>query len=246
MGDRELEGGRAGVGEELLGRPHRGDQRRGRGHPAHLPAGEGEGLAARGDRQRALAHAGQRGQRDVGAVEDEVLVDLVGHRQQVVGAAQGGDLRQLVGREHLARRVVRRVEQHQLRLRGADGGGELVGVEGPVGRVQAHEARPRAGHGAAGGVGVVGRLEHDDLVAGLAQGEQGGGDGLGGADGDEHLGLGIEVEAVPGRAGARPRRGAAPGSRCPAGTGCAPPGWPPPRPRAARRARRCRGSPGPG
>ena len=95
--DGELERGRAGVGQELLGRPHGGDQRRRAAHPAHLPAGEGERLAARGDGQRALAHAGQGGQRDVRAVEDQVLVDLVGHRQEVVGPAQGGDLRQLVG-----------------------------------------------------------------------------------------------------------------------------------------------------
>ena len=104
---RELEGSRAGVGEELLGRPHRGDQRRGGTHPSHLPTREGEGLAARGDGHRALRHAGQRGQGDVGTLEDEVLVDLVGDRQDVVGPAQRGDLVQLVGAEHLAGRVVR-------------------------------------------------------------------------------------------------------------------------------------------
>ena len=78
------------------------------------------------------------------------------------------------------------------------GRGELVGVEGPVRRVQADQPRHGAGHGGAGGVGVVGRLEHDDLVAGLAQREQRRRDGLGGAHGHEDLGLGIEVEAVPG------------------------------------------------
>ena len=53
--------------------------------------------------------------------------------------------------------------------------------------MQADEARHGAGHGGAGGIGVVGRLEHHDLVAGLAQRQHGGGDGLGGAHGDEHL-----------------------------------------------------------
>ena len=46
------------------------------------------------------------------------------------------------------------------------------------------------------GVAVVERLEHDDLVARLAQREQRGGDGLGGAGGHEHLGVGVELEAV--------------------------------------------------
>ncbi len=83
-------------------------------------------------------------------------------------------------------------------VRGPNGGGQLVGIEAPVGRVQTHEARHGACHGGSGGVGVVGRLEHDDLVAGLAQRQQCGRDGLGGPDGDEHLGLGVELDAVPG------------------------------------------------
>ena len=48
----------------------------------------------------------------------------------------------------------------------------------------------------AGGVGVVVRLERDDLVAGLAQREQRGGDRLGRAGGDEHLAVGVELEPV--------------------------------------------------
>ena len=82
-------------------------------------------------------------------------------------------------------------------MRGPDGGGQLVGIEVPVGRVQADEAGDGAGHGGSGRVGVVGRLEHDDLVAGLAQGQERGGDGLGGPDGHEDVGVGVEVEAVP-------------------------------------------------
>ena len=87
--DGQLERGGAGVGQELLRRPHRGHQRRRAAHPSHLPSGEGERLAARGDGEGALAHAGQGGQRDVRPVEDQVLVDLVGHRQEVVGSSTG-------------------------------------------------------------------------------------------------------------------------------------------------------------
>ena len=88
------------------------------------------------------------------------------------------------------------------------------------------EAGHGAGHGGAGGVGVVGRLEHDDLVAGLAQGQHGGGDGLGGADGDEDLVVGVSGRGRTRRAGARRRRGAARGCRGSAGTGCRRGGWP--------------------
>ena len=45
---------------------------------------------------------------------------------------------------------------------------------------------------AAGLVGVVGRFERENLVAHLAQSEQGRGDGLGGAGGDEHLAVGVD------------------------------------------------------
>ena len=57
-------------------------------------------------------HAGQGGQRHVLAVEDQVLVDLVGDRDQVVLDAHGGDRLELGPGEDLAGRVVRGVEQH--------------------------------------------------------------------------------------------------------------------------------------
>ena len=80
--------------------------------------------------ERALAHAGQRGHRDVlGTVEHEVLVHLVGEHQQIVLDREVGDELHLVAGEHAARGVVRRVEQDELGLRG-DGGAQLVGVEG--------------------------------------------------------------------------------------------------------------------
>src|SRR5581483_9020608 len=144
----------------------------------------------------ALAHAGQGGQRRVRAVEDQVLVDLVGDGEEIVAAAQLGHLIERVGGEHLAGRVVRRVEEDEAGACG-DGGGQVVGIEVPVGRVQPDQPGNGAGHGGAGGIGVVGGLEHDDLVARLAQGQHGGGDGLGGADGDQHLVFGRVGEAVP-------------------------------------------------
>ena len=47
------------------------------------------------------------------ALEDEVLVDLVGDGEEVVLDAELGDQLELGAREDLAGRVVRRVEQQQ-------------------------------------------------------------------------------------------------------------------------------------
>ena len=59
---------------------------------ADLPAGEGEDLARRADLHRALAHAGQRDQRQVAAaVEHDVLPDLVADRDRVVADAELGE-----------------------------------------------------------------------------------------------------------------------------------------------------------
>jgi hypothetical protein len=51
------------------------------------------------------------------AVEDQVLVDLVGHHDQVVLTRNGGDILELGTREDGAGRVVRTVEQEQPRAR---------------------------------------------------------------------------------------------------------------------------------
>src|SRR5918994_149581 len=87
--DRGLERRAAREGEELLGGLHGGDElARARG-PPDLPARDGERLAGRGDGQRAPAHPVEGAQRHVGAaVEDQVLVDLVGDGEDVALAAQ--------------------------------------------------------------------------------------------------------------------------------------------------------------
>ena len=62
------------------------------------------------------------------AVVDDVLVDLVGDRDRVPLAAQRGDRLELVAREHLAGRVVRRVDDDRLGLV-VERRRELVGIE---------------------------------------------------------------------------------------------------------------------
>ena len=58
---------------------------------------------------RPLGHPGQGRQRDVLAVVDDVLVDVVGQGDDVVLLAEAGDELELGPVEDLARRVVRRV-----------------------------------------------------------------------------------------------------------------------------------------
>ena len=78
----------------------------------------------------------------MGAVEHEVLVDLVGHGHDVTGAAQFGYLCELVAAEHLSGRVVGRVEEEQAGT-GADGRGQFVGVEASGIWIESEEAANR-------------------------------------------------------------------------------------------------------
>ncbi len=159
-------------------------------------SGEGEGLGGRGDRDRALAHAGQGAQREVLPVVGEVLVDLVGDDQEVAGDGELGDGGQLFAGEDHAGGVVGGVEQQQAGA-GPDGVGEGVEVGAEVGGAEGEGDPLGSGHGDAGGVGVVEGLEGDDLVARLQEGEHGRGDRLGGAGGDQDFAVGVEGQAVP-------------------------------------------------
>ena len=97
--------------------------------------------------------------------------------------------------EDLSGRVVRRVQQDEACAR-RDGGAQRVDVEPVVGRPERDGSADRAGEGGIGGVRVVPGLERDDLVAGIAQREERRGEGFGRARGDQHLGVGIDVDAV--------------------------------------------------
>ena len=127
------------------------------------------------------------------AVEHEVLVDLVGHGDEVVLHAEPSDRLELRGGEHLAGGVVRRVQQHQPRAVG-DERRERVDVGVVRGRVEGDRPQPSAGHRRDGGVAVVGGLEGEDLVAGVAQRQHRGGDRLRGSGGDQHLGGRVDVD----------------------------------------------------
>ena len=77
-----------------------------------------------------------------------------------------------------------------------DGGPQRVDVEAEVRRAQGHRAPYAAGHLDAGDVGVVEGLQDDHLVTGVHEGQDRGGDRLGGAGGHQHLGGRVELDAV--------------------------------------------------
>src|SRR5262249_59294280 len=84
-------------------------QRRWSDEPADAPAGDRIGLAGAADRDRALRHSGQRGDTDVLAFVDEVLIDLVRDGDRVMLLAQVGYELQFLAAVDLSRRVVGRV-----------------------------------------------------------------------------------------------------------------------------------------
>ena len=117
------------------------------------------------DRNRPLGHAGKARDRDVPrAAVDDVLVNFVGDRQRVMPLAQRGDRFELGAREHLAARVVRRVDHDRLGAR-AERRLELGAIDRKIRIAQRHVARRRPGKDHVGPVVLVKRLEDDHLVA---------------------------------------------------------------------------------
>ncbi len=97
--------------------------------------------------------------------------------------------------EHRARRVVRIVDDDEARAV-RDGRAELVEVGLEVGGAQPDGAMEAAAERDEAAVGVVERFEGDDLVARLQQGEDRGGECLGGPGGDQDFGPGVDGQVV--------------------------------------------------
>ena len=178
-------------GEELLRRPHCGDKGLWSARPSDLPTGERKDLAGGRDRQGALGHAGQRGERDVFAIKDEMLVDLIDYSHDIVLDTEAGNEGEFVTSKDLAGRVVRRIEEQNFGLC-SERGCEFIRIKAEVGGSQGDYSTLRAAHGDTCRIGVVVGLKGHDLVAGPSQREHGGGERLGGTCGDEHLAVGIE------------------------------------------------------
>jgi hypothetical protein len=154
------------------------------------------GLAEAGDDEGALAQfrMAQRGF-VAGAIEHDVLVDLVAE-QHDVGAAQQVDQRpDVFGAEHRAGRVVRAVDHQHAGLRRDRRAHRVpVGREGERVQRDVHCLRP--GEVDRRFVAVVAGVEDDHLVAGANDGVDGIEDRLGGAAGDRDLAVDIGSPAV--------------------------------------------------
>ena len=128
------------------------------------------------------------------SLEHDVLVDVVGEREQVVLQAQVRDELELVAAEDLAGRVVRRVDDDRPGPR-RHGGPQLIGIDRPVRFVERHVSRGGPGEDRVGAVVLVERLEHDDLVARVEQAEHRRDHSLGRAAHHRDLGIRVRLPA---------------------------------------------------
>ncbi len=185
--------------------------------PPDPPPGHGVRLRQRADRDGPVLEAGDRAGRNVAEpVVRDVLVDLVGEHDRVPALAQFGDHLELVAREHLAGRVVRRVDHDAARAL-VERGRELPLVERPVRRRERYGPRHGAREDRVRPVVLVERLEHDDLVAGVEHAEHRGDHRLGRTARDRHVAFGLDprhaVARSVGVGDRRPERLGAPRDR---------------------------------
>ena len=117
---------------------------------------------------------------------DDVLVHLVGDDVDIVLGGHLGDGQQLLPGEHPATGVGG-VAQHQCLGPLAEGGFQLIHVEGEGGGMEGHIDGLRPGEDGVGSVVLIKGREHDHLVAGIGDGHHGAHHGLGGAAGGHDL-----------------------------------------------------------
>ena len=197
VGDRDLKIGRGGEGEKLVHLRRDPQQRRRGADKADLPAGQRKDLAGGADLDGAIAHAGNGDQRNMlAAVEDHMLPDLVADRDGVELLTEPRQQFEVLARIDHGGGIERIVEQHGLGLVVEGASQHLLG-EPPMRRFEAQQARNAAGLADDRQIGIVDRLEHDDLVAGLDDGQDGAGQRFGAARRHHHLGHGIEGKTMP-------------------------------------------------
>lgn len=157
------------------------------------PPGDGEGLGEARHGDRAIPHPGQGGQADMRClVVDDVLVDLVRDRQQIVFLTEVRDARQLFAAPNLARRVGWVAKQHRLGLVGQCLFEHLLGERPRRGR-QRHIAWRAPSHLEGVDVVTVVWLKQNQLIARIKQCLNHAGEGPGGADGHDDVFVGVGV-----------------------------------------------------
>ena len=171
VGDRRLQVGRGGEGEKLVHLGGDPQQRRRGADEADLPARQRKDLAGRADLDGALAHAGNGDQRNMlAAVEDHMLPDLVADRDRVELLAEPRQQFEVLARIDHGGGIERIVEQHRLGLV-VEGAPQHLLRQPPMRRLEPQQPRNAAGLADDRQIGIVDRLEHDDLVAGLDDGQ---------------------------------------------------------------------------
>ena len=161
-----------------------GREGRRRSHSTYFPACDVEGFAEAGDDEGPLGQAGKAGSTLVhGAIEDHVLVHLIGDQQHIGGRQQLFQRAHVGFGPHGGTGVVRCVDDDETRARR-----ECCGDLAEVGAEAAGGQRYAYDHAASqldiGHVTVVAGLQHDDLVTGLHASQDGCQDRLGGTGGD--------------------------------------------------------------
>ena len=162
---------------------------------AQPPAGDGIGLGQGAAGYRPLPHAGQGAHIDVlmGGVND-VLVHLVHDHVGVIADGHIPDELELLLGKHLAAGVGGVADQNGL-CSLLEGILQHVGVKVEGGGDQGHEDGLAVRHDGLGPVVFKVGGEHDDLIPRVGEGENGIHHGLGGADGDHHIGVRVQVQA---------------------------------------------------
>jgi len=145
-------------------------QARGRNHVAQAPAGDGKRFAQSTDGNGPLPQRLQAAGKDVLApVIDDLVIDFVGDKHQIVPQHQVSHSSQFLGVKDTARRVVRRIQQQ-----GAGAGRNRMGqpfrVQAIVGGFQGHSHRLRPSKNSRRDIVLVGRLDDQQLVAGIQDG----------------------------------------------------------------------------
>ena len=175
-------------------------------HPAHAPAGHGEGLGDAIEDQAAVGDLryddGHRVMLIIAV--DQVLVDLVGHDPDLVLDGPLADRLDLIAGIDRARRVRRRNKQQRLRLVGANSL-ELIDRDLPA-RIDRGQHGHRGRPGQADRFGVCGPVRggDDHFVARVEQHRESVRHGVLAAVGDQHVGrFTLEAEVSAGLLGNR-------------------------------------------
>ena len=162
----------------------------------HAPPGDVIGFSKRRNNHAALRQLRVRGHPVVRlTVENDVFIHFVRQNNDVRVARQRRQLLQVIGREDLTARVVRRIDDDHPRARG-DGSADLVPVDGKIRHREPDGNRRCPLQADNGRIAVKGGLKVDHLIPRMHQPADGGIEPFAGAGGHQHLAGRVILRAV--------------------------------------------------